>query len=73
MFDLMIRSLRTHDEHNTSQRQQVLDTVEFCELVSADNTYTGPYRPDADLVRIADDALHNLMGFRSEHSDPLTF
>ena len=68
-----LRSLRTHDEHNTDQRTKALETVNFCQTVSAGNTYVAPYRPDPQLTKIADDALHNLMGFRSEHSDPLTF
>ena len=68
-----LRSLRTHADHQTDMRTKALETVNFCEAVSADRVYSGPYRPDADLVRIADDALHNLMGYRSEHSDPLAF
>ena len=73
MSDLMIRSFRTQDDHNTSQRQQVLETVNWCSMMREGCEYTGPYRPDPQLTEIADDALHNLMGFRSEHSDPLAF
>lgn len=68
-----LRSLRTHDLHNTDQRQKVLETVTWCHMMREGCEYTGPYRPDARLVQIGDDALHNLMGFRSEHSDPLAF
>ena len=73
MSDLMIRSLRTHDAHNTDQRQKVLETVNWCTEMRKGTEYCGPYRPDSRLVQIGDDALHNLMGYRAEHSDPLAF
>ena len=61
------------DSFNTQQRQQVLDTVNWCSMMREGCEYTGPYRPDSRLVQIGDDALHALMNYRAEHNDPLAF
>ncbi|WGL30721.1 hypothetical protein SCRES3_gp64 [Synechococcus phage S-CRES3] len=58
---------------NTEARLSALETINFCQTVSEGREYIAAYRPSPELVKIADDHLHALMGYRSEHSDELAF
>ena len=66
-------TLQTYAEFQTNQRLEVLETIEFCSNVAEGWEYRAGYRPNPELVRIADDSLHALMNYRAEHNDPLAF
>ena len=63
-----------NDTFATTQRLSVLETLEFCQRMMEGMLYRPTYhRADPALVAHADEYLHQLMGYRAEHNDPLTF
>lgn len=63
-----------NDTFATTQRLSVLETLRFCAEMTSGMIYRPThYRPDPALTGYADEYLHQLMGYRAEHSDPLAF
>lgn len=65
--------MKFSDSLHTEIRLSHLDALAFCEdLSSGHQTRPSCYR-DNDLKEAADQHLHELMNYRSEHADPLQF
>lgn len=54
----------------TELRQNVLDAIEFCRLLSADLRYTPDfYRVPNDIQALAAQHLHTVMGYRADQAE----
>ena len=63
-----------NDTFATTQRLSVLETLAFCQEMASGMLYRPTYhRADPALQAYANEYLHQIMGYRAEHSDPLAF
>lgn len=69
-----LQVMQFSDTFATKQRIDVLECMDFCQRCTEGMTYHPErYRPDGRLLDHAAQYLHQLMGYRAEHSDPLQF